>query len=318
MQHHAVWTRLRGGKPSGSIRSASLRKLPAQFVDPDFLHPYTDEFTIGVEKELGADLAVSGVFSYRKGNRLTDSVDVGVPFSDFSPVEAPDPGPDNVIGTPDDGDVFTVFNQDEDTLGQNQRMLTNPEGNDSTFKGFEVTLQKRMSNNWATIISYSYNDTDMITRGGEFDGDANGFHENPNNLINARGKSFYDRTNQFKLAGTYLAPRGFRISGVFRAQTGQPIARTFQVSGLNQGTNTILSGPIGSERLPGVVTADITIAKAFDLGRGNMALVPEVAIFNIANANTVTSVITSSGSAFGQVLNFLSPRIFRFGMRFNF
>ena len=43
-----------------------------------------------------------------------------------------------------------------------------------------------------------------------------------------------------------------------------------------------------------------------------------MSIFNITNANTITETTVSSGSAFGNVLNFLSPRIFRFGVKFKF
>ncbi len=285
-----------------------------QFVDPDFQHPYTDEFTIGVERELSRDLALSATYSYRRGRRLPDSVDAGIPFSAYSPVSVTDPGPDNILGTGDDGDVFTVFDLDPAFLGQNQRMLTNPDGNNSTFNGFEITMSKRMSDNWQALVSYSYNDTDMITRGGTFDGDANGFHENPNNLINARGRSFYDRTNQLKFAGTFMAPRGVRVSGVVLAQTGQPIARTFNVGGLTQGTVTILSERNGDSRLPNVATIDLTVAKDFIFGTG-VRLEPSLSIFNLLNSNEVTSTITSSGSAFDQVLNFLSPRVFRFGIK---
>ena len=250
-----------------------------QLVDPDFLSPYTDEFTIGIERELSRDLAISATYSYRKANRLNDSTDVGIPFDPENPtasgryaaVSVTDPGPDNVVGTPDDGGPVTVYNLNPEFLGQNQRMLTNPKGNDSTFNGFEVTVSKRMTDRWAALASYSYNNTDMVTRGGQFDGDANGFFDNPNNLINARGKSFYDRTNQFKFAGTYIAPRAVRLSGVIRAQTGQPTARTFTVSGLNQGTVTILAEPIGGRRLPNVFTADLTVSKSFALGAGRRA-----------------------------------------------
>lgn len=142
------------------------------------------------------------------------------------------------------------------------------------------------------------------------------FFETPNGLINARGKSFWDRTNQLKLLGTYFAPHGIRISGVLRYQTGQPYTRTFTVAGLNQGTITVFAEPAGSQRLPNVTTADLTFAKSFSVGNGRLE--GSFDLFNIANANTVTSINTSSGSAFNQVLNFLAPRVFRFGIRYNF
>jgi hypothetical protein len=294
------------------------RGIAAQnLIDPDLKHPYTDEFTVGVEKEIGKDLAATATFAYRKGNRLQESVDIGIPFSAYSPVTVTDPGPDGRAGTADDGGPFTVFNLDPAFRGRNQRMLTNPDGNDSTYKGVELTLQKRLSDNWQALVSYTYNDTEAYGNSAGAEAfTANGIFENPNSLINARGVGQWDRTNQLKLLGTYFAPWGVRISGVLRYQTGAPFARTFTVAGLNQGTITVLAEPFGAERLPNVTTGDITFAKSFKVGRGNLE--GSVDVFNIANANDVTSLNVSSGSRYNQVLNFLSPRVVRFGVRYNF
>lgn len=294
-------------------------------VDPDLQHPYTDEFTVGAEKELARDLAITGTFVYRKGNRLQESVDIGIPFSAYSPVTVTDPGPDGVLGSGDDGGQLTVYALDPAFRGKNQRMLTNPSvtlpdgtqvENDSEYKGFEFTVQKRFSENWSALFSYTYNNAEGISSGGTDPTTASGIFESPNDLINSRGKLFWDRTNQLKLLGSYYAPYGIRISGVLRYQTGQPLTRTFPVRGLPQGTFTVLAVPVGTERLPNVTTGDVTVAKAFEPGRG--VLTVEGSLFNIANANIITDINTSSGSAFGNVTNFLSPRIFRFGVKYQF
>ncbi len=298
-------------------------------IDPNFEHPYTDEFTIGVETEISKDTSLSFTYSNRRGRLLNDAVDLANPFSSFSPVNVTDPGPDGVAGTGDDGGQVTVFNQSAALVGQNQFELTNPSVVDpltgktidyfSNFNGFEVILTKRFQDRWTGLISYSYNDTDTITRGSSGEGDvANNFFTNPNQLVNAQGKSFYDRKHQFKFIGSYHAPYGLRLSGVLRAQSGQPIARTFTVGGLNQGTVTILAEPVGAERLPSVATVDLQVSKDFNIGSGGARISPEVHIFNLLNANTVTDMNVASGANYGNVFNFLSPRIFRFGVRVNF
>ena len=297
-------------------------------IDPNLKHPYTDEFTIGFEQELSRDLSLSATFSNRRGRRFTDSINTAVPFSEYTPVTVTDPGPDGQVGTGDDGGPVTVFNQNPDTIGNTQLVATNPDVTlpdgekvsfGSDFNGFEVTLAKRFRERWSAIVSYSYNNADTITRGAQFEGELSGIFNNPNNLINADGKSFYDRTNQFKFAGSFYAPFNLRLSGVIRAQTGQPIARSFNVSGLNQGTVNVLAESVGDQRLPFVKTADLAIAYDLALGSSRQVRVtPEVDIFNIFNANTITSVVTTSGPAYNQVLNFLSPRIFRFGVRVRF
>jgi hypothetical protein len=45
---------------------------------------------------------------------------------------------------------------------------------------------------------------------------------------------------------------------------------------------------------------------------------PEIALFNIFNANEITEINVASGANFGRVINFIAPRIFRFGVRVNF
>jgi hypothetical protein len=297
-------------------------------IDPDFQHPYTDEFTVGIETELTRDTALSFTFSNRRGRRLNDAVDLGVPFSAFSPVGAIDPGPDGRVGTSDDGAAITVYNQDPATRGQNRFQLTNPEVLDPStgenldyyvdFNGFEIMFNKRFRDSWTGLVSYSYNDTETVTRGLADSDVANNFFINPNQLINAVGESFFNRTHQFKMIGSYHTRWGVRIGGVFRAQSGTPVARTFTVGGLSQGTITVLAEPVGAQRLPSVYTADLQFAKDFTVGERGLVISPEVHMFNIFNANTVTDQNMASGANYLRVINFLSPRIFRFGVRVKF
>jgi hypothetical protein len=295
------------------------RQIAAQnLIDPDYLHPFTDEFSVSVEKEFGREAVASATYSHRRARLLSDSIDIGIPFSAYTPVERLDPGPDGVAGSGDDGGPVTVYNLDPAFRGKNQRMITNPEGYDLDSDTVELVLQKRLSDNWQGLVSYTWMSAETTTRGGEAESDvANGFYDNPNQLINAVGaKPFYDRPHQFKVVGTYNLPKDFRLSGIFRAQSGTPYARTFLVTGLNQGTITVLSEKNGDSRLDSVATMDLTFGWTGRTGKVNFQ--PEIAVFNIFNSNTVTLINTASGANFGRVLNFLAPRVFRFGIRVDF
>jgi len=314
------WTDLNGDRQFQNGEQVTLlsRGLAVpNLIDPDFKHPYTDEVTVGFEKEIAQDLAAIVTFGYRKGDNLQESIDVGIPFTAYSPVTVTDPGPNGVVGNADDGGPFTVYNLDPAFRGRNQRVLTNPPDNESTYKGIELTLQKRYSNNWQALASYTYNDTEAYgnSSGGEAFV-ANGVFDNPNNLINAKGKGTWDRPHQFKLLGSYLAKYGIRISGVMRYQSGAPFGRTFTVAGLNQGTITVLAETVGTQRLPNVITGDISVGKSFNLPKGRFEA--SFDLFNIANANTVTSQRVNSAANYAGVLNFLSPRVFRLGIRYSF
>ena len=65
-----------------------------------------------------------------------------------------------------------------------------------------------------------------------------------------------------------------------------------------------------------MTTFDIALFKDLNVGRYRIS--PEFNMFNITNANTDTTLNTSSGSNFGNPLNYLSPRIIRFAVRVHF
>ncbi len=108
----------------------------------------------------------------------------------------------------------------------------------------------------------------------------------------------------------------FRLSGVVRAQSGAPFARTFTVAGLNQGTITVLAEKNGDARLESVATADVTLGWTYRTEK--VSFMPEFALFNIFNANDVTQINTASGANYNRIINFIAPRIFRVGVRVTF
>lgn len=285
-------------------------------VDANLKHEYTDEFTIGLEREFPGDIWIQTTFSMRNSSDKSDSVNLAAPDSAYDAMEVQDPGPDGEMGTGDDGGMVTVFNLQEAFVGRSELAIQTVDKFETSYRGFEVIAQKRFSNDWQAIVSYSYNDTDAWSRGSQWENTNPGIFTNPNNQVNAKGKSFYDRTNQLKVIGTWHAPFGIRASGVMRYQTGQPVARTFWVSGLNQGGASILAAPVGSERLPNVTTFDMALFRDFLIG--DVRISPEINIFNITNKNTTTALNTSSGSAYGNISNFLSPRIIRGAIRIYF
>lgn len=317
-----AWTDLNGDNQfqdgeQGTLLADSFGATAAdRVVDPDLKHEYTDEFTIGLEREFPGDIWVQATFSMRNSNDKSDSVNLAAPDSAYDAMEVQDPGPDGEVGTGDDAGMVTVFNLREDFVGRSEMAIQTVDEFETSYRGFELIAQKRFSNDWQAIVSYSYNDTDAWSRGNQWENTNPGIFTNPNNKVNAKGKSFYDRTNQLKVIGTWHAPFGVRASGVMRYQTGQPVARTFWVAGLNQGGASILAAPVGSERLPNVTTFDLALFRDFMIGEVRIS--PEINIFNITNENTTTALNTSSGSAYGNISNFLSPRIIRGAIRIYF
>ncbi len=316
------WTDLNGdsqfqdGEQGDLLADAFGATAAMNTISPDLKHEFTDELTMSLEREFEGDIWVQATFSMRRTDDRSDQINLAAPDSAYDSMPVTDPGPDGMVGTGDDGGQITVFNLRPEFVGLSERQIATIPAFEDSYRGVELTTQKRFSNNWQALVSYTWNDTDHWSRGNQWENTNPGIFTNPNQQINAKGKSFYDRTHQFKVIGTWHAPFGFRTSGVMRYQTGQPVARTFFVGGLNQGGATVLAAPVGSDRLDNVTTFDIAIFRDFMVG--NVRVAPEINLFNITNQNTVTAINTSSGANYGRISNYLSPRIARFAIRVHF
>ena len=64
--------------------------LPGQ-IDPDLKVPYTNMFLVALERQLGADLAVSISGIYKDSHDIVQILDTNVPFSRYVPVAVPNP-----------------------------------------------------------------------------------------------------------------------------------------------------------------------------------------------------------------------------------
>src|SRR5262249_52163 len=158
--------------------------------------------------------------------------------SSYTPVAAVDPGADGILHTADDA-VITVYNQNPDTLGHDQYVLTNPPGFSGHSEGMELKLRfsSRRTQSEAGVPVYragartgpgigpSENDTSALL----------GVFDNPNNAIFARGSTFFDRGTLGRLQATMDLGWRMRASVIASYQDGLPYARILPVQGLNQG-----------------------------------------------------------------------------------
>jgi hypothetical protein len=284
--------------------------------------PSTNEFSASVDHELFTGLKLTAAFTYRTEVDRYGPVDVGVPFSAYRPVTVRDIGRDGLPNTADDVD-FSVFDQDPATRGQNRFAISNSEGLDQTYRGLEITAAKRFSNTWQMLAGYTASRTTVNAEN----------VRNPNDLINSRGPSAFDRTHTFKLTGSYAFPRAIAVSGNLRIQSGRPVTRVATYA-LTQGNVTVNVEPSGSQKLDPMTTVDMRISKAFRLG-GTRDLDLMLDAYNLTNANTIYEVRTLTGRInvreggvpTGALINqqqFLSPtailppRIFRVAAAFRF
>ncbi len=271
-------------------------------IDPGLKQPYSDEFDFGVEHQLVENLSVGATYFRRNNRRRFSGVNLAVPPSAYTAVQVQGPaGP------------VTVYNQDPATLGLANRIITNVAGLEDTYDGMEITATKRMANRWQLLAGLT------IGRDkGVYDRGLNDDFNNPNlNIDRADSVVGQDSTYIGKLIGTYVLPRDFTISTNLRYFTGQPVAQQVTVRGLNQGTVSVLSQPVGEVRLDNVTLWDIRGSKVFTLA-GRYRLEAMLDVFNLLNQSAKTVINANVGPLFGNPIAILPPRVARLGLQFRF
>jgi len=299
---------------------------------PNLKHPYLEQFTVGVERELFKDTSLGVSYIGRRWRNVLGLYDTAAEYESHP------------VTDPITGATYTVYNQLNP--GTFQRTLANiqagyPTGVGLTmpydayrkYDGLEFVFNKRMSNRWQLLLSYVYSKcTGTINndQAADVGWTANsGLNTNdPNYWINVQGHATYDPTHMFKLQGTYTLPLGINVSAYFHLISGDTYTRQLRVR-LDQGRVTFLTEPRGSSRYPTVKDLDFRLEKSFMLG-GRYRVGLMIDVFNVFNDNTVTdwgtrinydwypNDPTAAGPNGHTVLGLVDPRAIRIGARFFF
>jgi hypothetical protein len=193
----------------------SINTAVANSFDPNLKQPYTDELTFSLDQRIIEDLSFSAYVTIRKDKDLMDDIDLGKPYSAYTPVEFIDPE----IGP------YIVYELDEDLVGTpDQWYLTNPgmlagRPFENSYEALTLKLTKRFSNNWHMMTSYTYSKT----MGWRIDAgnSVTSVGDSPNDDLYAYGRPFYDRPHLFKLSGSYTFPWGMNFGAFVRYQSGE-------------------------------------------------------------------------------------------------
>jgi hypothetical protein len=297
-------------------------------MDPDIKPSYVDQYLAGVERELFPDLSVQVQYIRRNYKNFMGFIDTG---ATYDPVQRRDPGPDNELDTADDGELITVYNKSGDTFF----LMTNPEGAERTYNGFQVNVRKRFSQNWQTNTSYTWSRTrgnvnnnfgaNAAGSSSTSDTGQNGVFANPNRAILSGGPNVFDYTHHFKAEGTYRIPfwGGFNISGIYRYITGAAWGRRAGIRDLDQGSETVRIEERGTRRVDALNNFDFRVEKTFVFGQQSRTAGVFVDIFNVNNQGIPDStssrpITDTSGSDFGKPRVWIDPRLVRLGVRFTF
>jgi hypothetical protein len=319
--------------PFGTLTHAAI---PAQIlptsIDSTFSTPYTNSFSIGVQREISRDLVVAADYYHRKMHNL-----LGVRESNISFVSRTGartflpPFPQGAINT----------------FGPWYR---------GTYDGLVASFNKRLSRHFLLNGDYAWaRETDnqlginalpsdsfigiaplvSSTEAGVLMTNANGSYVRTNGRLVQKASTFVygpDRdkgpsdlslTHTFQVNGLLELPWQIQLSGIFRAQSGFHYSRT--------GTNVDPDGDgtfNGIDLVPGrnaftapdYVNLDMRFAKRFDLGE-RVKLQVLFEFFNIFNRQNPAAVETTPSNAnlvFGSLKQVLPGREGQFGVRLEF
>lgn len=333
----AVFTATQGGHALAPIAGIA----PSVFrADPNFVTPYSIQANAGVERLLSPDVTVRADYLFTRGVHLprTRNINLLPPVTLTSANAAalgfPSPTPQQlgrlVFGSGRVDPRLDGVYQLEDTAN-------------STYNGLTLTLNKRLSNEFELLASYTLSKaTD----------DASDFDEQPQNPYDLRAEralSRQDVRHRFVVSSLFDLPFGeeeenkggskegddllgsilghIEVAPIVTVSSGRPVNPLTGADEERSRAFPLASRPLGlsrnSLRTPGFVNFDLRALKYFPFGeKRRLDLVVE--FFNLFNHPNVTEVNQFFGSGasplatFAAPTSFSSPRQVRFSIDFEF
>ena len=264
--------------------------------------PESQNFTIGLDRQLSTTMSVAIDVSYNRGVHLVVPTDVNAPvYFDYStgltrtPQAADATRPFGPSGSPIPAGVVSYLPNGYPFSNYRQLYLEESSG-DSRYTGVGITANKRFSNDFSFQGQYTWS---------RATNDGDGFRpaflpNNPNDRNAEWGRSETDVPHSFSLNGVYRLPLDLQLSGIVRAHSGQPIN---PVVGLDlNGDRNLLERPFSNGVIlgrnsftgPTFVEADLGVSKAVRVGSRRFE--GRVEAFNITNHLNPASINNIYGS----------------------
>jgi TonB-dependent receptor-like protein/carboxypeptidase family protein len=276
--------------------------------------PHSDEYSVGVDREIGHGLAAAIAYVGKRGSNFIGWSDVAGQYSEQTQTIAGYSVPVFRLVSPTASRLFLLTNQNPYSL---------------TYNGLVMVVERRRSSGWQALGSYTLSRADGLqpssgttAAGPQVSSVAPGgntaFGQNPNDLTNASGRMPNDRPHMLRVAGSVDVPRtGMAIAANFQYFSGKPWAATTQIL-LPQGDTRILLEPRGTRRLSSQSVLDLRVSRRIALpGAGRVELMLDVlnALNDTAEEGLASDNLSSSN--FGQPSVFMDPRRVMLSVRMN-
>jgi hypothetical protein len=281
--------------------------------------PYSDQFTIGVARELGPDLALKMDYTYLRGHDLFRTVDLNGPSAFDTTTGAtrtiaqadltrPYGSPSRVPGP---------YGITEGGFKQIRAVVS--EGN-GWYHGLKLNLTKRFSQNHFYQVSYT------LSRAENEQDDFGSAAQGADPFDFRRAIASNDVPHILVINGTYILPYAISFSAIASVKSGLPVDPQAGTDLNGDGFTTDRPGTLArnSFRLPAPKTVDLSFAKSLTLA-GPHQLEVRMDVFNLLNAINITGVNTTYGRVVGspaatfmQPTRVSNPRQLQFAARYRF
>ena len=304
-------------EPSG----VALVRDPSQVqLDPELRLPYTDQYSIGLDREVGRLLAVSVAYVRKDGRDFIGWKELAGEYREGHAT----------LNDGRDVQVWSLITPSEARLFQ----LTNPEDYSLTYNGLVLAAERRRSRGWQAFGSYTLSrasglqpssgttaaGAQVATVGSPPASFAPGvtFGQDPNDLTNAYGRLPNDRPHMVRVMTSVDVPRtGLVVAANLQHLSGKPWAITALVNP-NEAARAVLIEPRGSRRLSSQTLLDVRVSRTIRFSdSGHVELCLDV--LNLLNDTAGESVKSSSYDAatLGEPDIFLDPRRAMLSVRIN-
>jgi Carboxypeptidase regulatory-like domain/TonB dependent receptor-like, beta-barrel len=292
-------------RPVSIVDTSNLR------LDPNTRTPCTDEYSIGLDREVSRRLAIALAYVHKDGSKFIAWTDTGGQYR-------------REIRTLADGRTLPVFAL-VNAASDRRFLMTNPDGYGLTYNGLVMAVEKRRSRGWQAFGSYTFSRVYGLqaSSGTTAAGAQNSsglstgtFGRDPNDLTDADGRLPNDRPHMFRAMGTIEVPRmRFTVGASFQYFSGKPWAATTQEA-LPQGSQRVLLEPRGSRRLSSQSLLDVRVSRSIPFGRGRHVEIL-FDVLNVLNDTAEESLATDNlfSPNFGRPSIFIDPRRAMIGMR---
>jgi hypothetical protein len=254
-------------------------------VDPDLEAPFSDQFSVGLDREVIANVRVSATFMHKRSEKQIGWQDIGGVYGTRTEVLP-------------DGRTLTVYPLLNATSAR-RFLRTNGPGTFSRYSGLILGLDKRWSQLWRGSVFYTYSKANgLVTTG-----------QDPNDKIFADGRLQLDRPHMLTVMSLYEIPKiGMLVAADFQRVSGSPFAPQALVQ-LPQGRRSVNIEPAGAFRYPSQEMLNFLFSKfLFRRGARSAELIAELK--NTLQDTAHSAVITRNffSATFGQPSTWIEPR----------